>query len=223
MVSGLRRFWGSVEGSTRVARRERRSARQDRRDCCGPARIGPLGSGCAAGCRRPGQPFVCGAAVRRPEESEPPNTTTVVTAVALDPGSRPPAAADSGGPPARALPEHCEVFGTLNERTGIDGQRRAIKFHLRLPTTWNGRFYFQGGGGLNGVVGNALGFIQAPRTFSSAGIGWPVSVRHLIRESQTRPVVRRRARTSGMLGATRPDLRSGALENLVGKSYEHCP
>jgi pimeloyl-ACP methyl ester carboxylesterase len=60
-----------------------------------------------------------------------------------------------------ALPEHCEVFGVMHERTGIDGQHYAIRFHLRLPTQWNGRFYFQGGGGTNGVVGDALGGISA--------------------------------------------------------------
>jgi Tannase and feruloyl esterase len=98
-----------------------------------------------------------------------PNATTVITTASLNPaaGLRP--AANAGGAPTPALPEHCEVFGTLNERTGIDGQRYAIKFHLRLPTTWNGRFYFQGGGGFNGVVGSALGFIQDPPNLLERG------------------------------------------------------
>jgi feruloyl esterase len=61
-------------------------------------------------------------------------------------------------PAALTLPEHCEVFGVLHERVGVDGQNYAIRFHLRLPTQWNGRFFFQGGGGANGVVGDALGF-----------------------------------------------------------------
>jgi feruloyl esterase len=56
------------------------------------------------------------------------------------------------------LPEHCEVFGIMHERLGTAGQHYAIRFHLRLPTEWNGRFFFQGGGGTNGVVGGALGF-----------------------------------------------------------------
>lgn len=56
------------------------------------------------------------------------------------------------------LPEHCEVLGVLHERLGVGGQHYAIRFHLRLPTKWNGRFFFQGGGGSNGVVGDALGF-----------------------------------------------------------------
>lgn len=55
------------------------------------------------------------------------------------------------------LPTHCEVTGVLQERTGQDGQRYAIHFHLRLPDQWNGRFLFQGGGGTNGEIGDAIG------------------------------------------------------------------
>ena len=53
------------------------------------------------------------------------------------------------------LPEHCEVVGVINPRTGLDGQPYAIKFHLRLPTAWNERFFYQGGGGTDGNLGNA--------------------------------------------------------------------
>lgn len=56
-----------------------------------------------------------------------------------------------------AVPAHCEVVGQLQEREGTLGQRYAIRFHLRLPATWNGRFYFMGGGGSNGELGDALG------------------------------------------------------------------
>jgi pimeloyl-ACP methyl ester carboxylesterase len=51
-----------------------------------------------------------------------------------------------------ALPEHCQVDGKINPRTGIDGKPYAINFRLRLPTQWNGRFYMSGGGGINGVL-----------------------------------------------------------------------
>ncbi|MEO3690539.1 tannase/feruloyl esterase family alpha/beta hydrolase [Roseateles paludis] len=62
-----------------------------------------------------------------------------------------------GGPPqTRKLPAHCEVLASSAERTGADGQRYAIHLRLRLPLAWNGRFLFQGGGGSNGVVGDAL-------------------------------------------------------------------
>lgn len=52
---------------------------------------------------------------------------------------------------------HCEIIGYINPRTGVDGKPYAIGFHLRLPDNWNGRFYFQGGGGTDGSLGDALG------------------------------------------------------------------
>ena len=64
--------------------------------------------------------------------------------------------------PPLVLPAHCEVVGVLHERTGRDGKPYAIHFHLRLPQDWNGRFFFQGGGGSNGVLGDALGMMAPP-------------------------------------------------------------
>src|SRR3984957_19201129 len=46
------------------------------------------------------------------------------------------------------------------ERTGADGQHYVVKYHLRLPVAWNGRFLFQGGGGTNGILGAANGSLQ---------------------------------------------------------------
>lgn len=51
-----------------------------------------------------------------------------------------------------SLPEHCQVDGQINPRTGADGQSYAINFRLRLPTAWNQRLYMQGGGGTNGTL-----------------------------------------------------------------------
>jgi hypothetical protein len=62
--------------------------------------------------------------------------------------------------PLPAMPEHCEVIGVMRERTGADGQHYVVKFHLRLPVEWNGRFLFQGGGGTNGILGAANGSLQ---------------------------------------------------------------
>ena len=62
--------------------------------------------------------------------------------------------------PIAAMPEHCEVIGIMRERTGSDGQHYAVKYHLRLPLDWNGRFLFQGGGGTNGMLGLANGALQ---------------------------------------------------------------
>ena len=45
----------------------------------------------------------------------------------------------------------------IDRRTGAAGRTYGIGFALALPENWNGRFLFQGGGGLNGNVGNPLG------------------------------------------------------------------
>ena len=52
---------------------------------------------------------------------------------------------------------HCEIIGKINQRVGVDGKHYAIGFHLRLPDNWNERFFFQGGGGTDGDIGDALG------------------------------------------------------------------
>jgi hypothetical protein len=58
-----------------------------------------------------------------------------------------------------ALPAHCKINGAINERTGADGMKYAIQFELRMPSNWQGNFLFQGGGGLDGFVANAVGSI----------------------------------------------------------------
>lgn len=65
-----------------------------------------------------------------------------------------------------AVAEHCLVTGRMFERTGpIDGATYAIGFELRLPKAWNGRFFHQGNGGLDGNVVTATGsFGGGPRT-----------------------------------------------------------
>lgn len=66
------------------------------------------------------------------------------------------------GPPIEALiPAHCRVAGVLEPRTGRNGRPYAIGFALSLPDEWNGRFLFQGGGGLNGSVNEPLGWQAA--------------------------------------------------------------
>jgi hypothetical protein len=69
--------------------------------------------------------------------------------------------------PVGPLPEHCELTAVMHERVGSDGQHYAIRFHLRLPGQWNGRFLFEGGGGTEGELGLAIGFI---------GIGVPPAI-----------------------------------------------
>ncbi len=55
------------------------------------------------------------------------------------------------------LPPHCQVVGSFERRTGSDGRDYEIRFAVNLPDHWNGRFLFQGGGGLNGSLGEPLG------------------------------------------------------------------
>ncbi|MEE3623697.1 tannase/feruloyl esterase family alpha/beta hydrolase [Nitrospirillum sp. BR 11752] len=88
-----------------------------------------------------------------------PDASTHIVSVTPQPAgpiTLPPMMPGAPGIPLQ-LPEHCEVYGILHERTGVDGQAYAIRFHVRLPAAWNQGFFFQGGGGTNGEVGNAIG------------------------------------------------------------------
>jgi pimeloyl-ACP methyl ester carboxylesterase len=58
---------------------------------------------------------------------------------------------------AYVVPEHCWVKGKMHERKGLGNQDYAIGFEMRLPKDWNGRFYYQANGGIDGVVQPALG------------------------------------------------------------------
>lgn len=111
------------------------------------------------------QPCVAATAI---SGKELPNSTTVIVSATHRPASE---AVPFGDP---ALPEHCEITGKINERTGTAKQRFAINFRLRLPTEWNGRFFFQGGGGTNGAVGNALGDLQGAQPTVALVLGYAV-------------------------------------------------
>src|SRR6185436_9867499 len=61
-------------------------------------------------------------------------------------------------------PEYCLVQGWSQERIGVTGlhrvpQRYGIRFEVRLPTAWNGRYMFQGSGGTEGGLPAATGQI----------------------------------------------------------------
>jgi feruloyl esterase len=85
----------------------------------------------------------------------------VVEKAAIIPAGPAPAADGSGAVDSLGapLPEHCLVQGMLNPRAGADGRKFGLGFDLRMPTKWNGRFAFQGGGGLDGRLAPALGDI----------------------------------------------------------------
>jgi hypothetical protein len=49
--------------------------------------------------------------------------------------------------------EHCRVTGRAYEHVSpVDGKTYAIGFEMRLPMAWNGRFFHQGNGGIDGSV-----------------------------------------------------------------------
>ncbi|WP_254915801.1 tannase/feruloyl esterase family alpha/beta hydrolase [Shewanella sp. Shew256] len=61
-----------------------------------------------------------------------------------------------------SAPDHCVVKGYMNERIGLGSSgeadtKYAIGFEMRLPKDWNGRFYYQANGGLDGSVSKAVG------------------------------------------------------------------
>lgn len=77
------------------------------------------------------------------------------------------------------LPAHCVVHGVIDERQGVPApvqtsastgttssavrfnDRYGIHFELRLPQKWARRFLYQGGGGSDGVVIDAVGLIPS--------------------------------------------------------------
>jgi len=75
--------------------------------------------------------------------------------------------------PADNLPARCRVDGIIDQRTGAGGKTYGIGFALALPDNWNGRFLFQGGGGLNGNVANPVG-AQAAGESSALSRGFAV-------------------------------------------------
>jgi len=56
---------------------------------------------------------------------------------------------------------HCLVKGEMYRRTSaVDGQSYAIGFEMRLPVAWNGRFFYQANGGIDGFVATATGAVN---------------------------------------------------------------
>ena len=73
-----------------------------------------------------------------------------------------------------AAGEHCLVKGKMNERTGVStavGSTYAIGFEMRLPTDWNGRFYYQANGGIDGSVATAVGRLMTSNGSDAAALG----------------------------------------------------
>jgi Tannase and feruloyl esterase len=78
------------------------------------------------------------------------DNTTIAAATTVSAGTL----AVAGTP----VPEHCRVTGRMAERVSpVDGKTYSIQFEMRLPVAWNGRFFHQGNGGIDGSVVTALG------------------------------------------------------------------
>jgi feruloyl esterase len=85
-----------------------------------------------------------------------PNPTTTIVSTTFNAASAP-------------VAEHCQINGAINARTGVDGQKYAINFRLRLPTMWNGRLYMSGGGGTDGTVADPVNTMVQGTTLLSLG------------------------------------------------------
>ena len=117
------------------------------------------GCTCRAAAARPGTLLSCGALAA----GEAPAGTVYTQAVAV------PAGTLALGNASVPVPAHCLVQGRMNERIGlVDGKRYAIGFEMRLPVAWNGRFFYQANGGLDGVVVPAVGAIGGGAPVTSA-------------------------------------------------------
>lgn len=85
-------------------------------------------------------------------------------------------------------PEHCLVTGKMNERvSAVDGNTYYIGFQMRLPKSWNGRFYYQANGGTDGAVSNAVGALGGGPVTSALVKGFAVLSSDAGHQSQTTP------------------------------------
>ncbi len=83
-------------------------------------------------------------------------------------------------PATATLPEHCQIDGYIRQRTGVAGpsaapQEYQTKFEVRLPSLWNGRYMFQGGGGTEGSLPAATGAQTGTASFPELSNGWAVA------------------------------------------------
>ncbi len=67
------------------------------------------------------------------------------------------------------IPAHCRLLGKMHERTSpVDGKTYSIGFEMRLPLDWNGRYFYQANGGIDGSVATATGNTSGGGPLTSA-------------------------------------------------------
>lgn len=101
------------------------------------------------------------------------DNTTISSARLVRTASRPSSLYPAAGPE----PEHCEVNGEISPRTGVvdpdnGSDQYGVKFQLNLPTGWNGRFFYQGGGGGDGMIMPATGPITSQSSATQTPALW---------------------------------------------------
>ena len=85
-------------------------------------------------------------------------------------------AASGAAGSAASYPAHCQVTGTINQRTGIDGKPYAIGFDIRLPASgWNGKFFYSGDAGIDGGFNDPLGSTAVGGTTNALTLGYAVA------------------------------------------------
>ncbi|MEK8052721.1 tannase/feruloyl esterase family alpha/beta hydrolase [Ideonella sp. DXS22W] len=72
--------------------------------------------------------------------------------------------------PPDGQPPHCEITAVIGEHRGAPADTAyGNHIRLRVPAGWDGRLVFQGGGGNNGVLGDALGRLNDGSTALGRG------------------------------------------------------
>jgi feruloyl esterase len=125
-----------------------------------------------------------------------------------------------------ALPDHCQVQGVINKRTGADGLPYGDRFEVRLPVPaqWNGRFMFQGGGGTEGAVPAATGV--AGTASPTLAAGWAVASQDGGHENKDLPapnrfLLERQAVADHAYGSI--DVTTQTAKFLIDAYYGHAP
>jgi hypothetical protein len=125
---------------------------------------------------------------------------------------------------ANPVPAHCLVKGAMHKRRGSDGRDYAIAFEMRLPQNWNGRFFYQGNGGLDGAVRPAEGALGGGPLTGALMQGFAVISSDAGHTGAQTPYFRRRSRRPGWITAGRPSSSSRPWpRGLIATAYGKGP